>query len=111
MLGNLTLKWGKFVSLSYVQVCDGIPYKRKYTYFDYCTESVLRVEIVRWVLIIRKLLSHVPKILGNWLCKTQKSIRGEIKLTKHKMKPYGDELAQIVSNDKNKGWKEAWNAI
>ena len=27
------------------------------------------------------------------------------------MKPYGDELAQIVSNDKNKGWKEAWNAI
>ena len=26
---------------------------------------------------------------------------------KCKMKPYGDELAQIVSNDKNKGWKEA----
>ena len=30
-----------------------------------------------------------------------------MKLTKCKMKPYGDELAQIVSNDKNKGWKEA----
>ena len=34
-------------------------------------------------------------------------MRGEIKLTKCKMKLYGDELAQIVSNDKNKDWKEA----